>query len=108
MPVFLLLLLMAAQQAFAQSSSWRVTPLPPVQTDAERVAELSVRREAVMRKIGPKSMLILYAAENHVYAADVSQPYREENNFYYLTGIEQSGPQTQSDQRHSQRPPPCG
>ena len=44
-----------------------------------------------MRKIGPNSVLILYAAQGHVYAADVDQPYREENNFYYLTGIEQTG-----------------
>ena len=75
----------------AGADGWNVTaPLVP-QPEAERKAELAARREAVMRKIGPNSVLILYAAQGHVYAADVDQPYREENNFYYLTGIEQTG-----------------
>ena len=36
-------------------------------------------------------MALLYAAEPRNYAGDVDWPYRQENNFYYLTGIAQEG-----------------
>ncbi|MCU1257335.1 MAG: aminopeptidase Metallo peptidase, partial [Bryobacterales bacterium] len=65
-------------------------PLAP-QPENVRLAELALRRQRIMKKIGPNSVLILFAAEPHVYAADTDQPYREENNFYYLTGVQQTG-----------------
>ncbi len=55
------------------------------------VAELKVRRQAIMHKIGPTGMLLLFAAEGRVYAADVEYPYRQENNFLYLTGLQEEG-----------------
>ena len=42
-------------------------------------------------QLGPKGVLILYAAEPRNYAADVDWPYRQENDFFYLTGIPQEG-----------------
>lgn len=83
MHLFPLLLLLAAEFHTAP-------PLAP-QPDTARRAELALRRQRAMEKIGPNSVLILYAAEPHVYAADTDEPYREENNFYYLTGLRQTG-----------------
>ena len=73
---FLLAALLTAS-AYAQSSS--------------ALSELKARRLAVMNKIGPQGMLLLYAAEGRVYAADVDYPYRQENNFLYLTGLQEEG-----------------
>jgi Xaa-Pro aminopeptidase len=44
-----------------------------------------------MEQIGEKGILILHAAEPRNYAADVDWPYRQENDFFYLTGITQPG-----------------
>ena len=44
-----------------------------------------------MDKIGPSGMLLLYAAEGRVFAADVDYPYRQENNFLYLTALQEEG-----------------
>ena len=57
----------------------------------DRVADLAARRKAMMEQIGDKGILILYAAEPRNYAGDVDWPFRQENNFFYLTGIEQTG-----------------
>ncbi|HEX3877645.1 MAG TPA: Xaa-Pro aminopeptidase [Bryobacteraceae bacterium] len=88
-------LLLAAAGALslyaADSSIWKVTPPPPASRDAGRVADLSARRKAMAEHIGPKGILILYAAEPRNYAGDVDWPYRQENNFFYLTGINQTG-----------------
>ena len=42
-------------------------------------------------QIGEHAVLVLYAAEPRNYAADVDWPYRQENNFFYLTGLTQPG-----------------
>ncbi len=42
-------------------------------------------------QIGEKGILLLYAAEPRNYAGDVDWPFRQENNFFYLTGIAQTG-----------------
>jgi len=44
-----------------------------------------------MDELGSKAILILYAAEPRNYAGDVDWPYRQENDFFYLTGISQEG-----------------
>jgi Xaa-Pro aminopeptidase len=68
----------------------RVTPKPPVFTDAERQAELAKRRAAVAAKMTPGSMLIMWAAQPRNYAGDVDFYYRQENNYYYLTALKQT------------------
>ena len=67
----------------------RITPPPPVFNDQERVAELMARRERVAQSIGPQSMLVLFSGEPRVYANDVTYPFRQENNLYYLTNLKQ-------------------
>jgi Xaa-Pro aminopeptidase len=81
----------AAFSYAADSNLWKVAPPPPASRDAGRVADLAARRKALAERIGDKSILILYAAEPRNYAGDVDWPYRQENNFFYLTGIAQAG-----------------
>jgi Xaa-Pro aminopeptidase len=75
----------------ADSVAWKVAPPPPASWQRDRVADLTAHRKAVMEQIGDRGMLILYAAEERNYAGDVDWPYRQENDFYYLTGMNQPG-----------------
>ena len=80
-----------AAAAVAAQSVWNVAPAPPASWQRDRVADLAARRKAVMEQIGRKGILILYAAEPRNYAGDVDWPYRQENDFFYLTEISQPG-----------------
>jgi Xaa-Pro aminopeptidase len=51
--------------------------------------DLHGRRERLMQLLSPDSMLILWSAPERVYSGDVNYPYRQDSNFFYLTGIEQ-------------------
>jgi Xaa-Pro aminopeptidase len=75
----------------ADPNLWKAAPPPPASRDAGRVADLTARRKAIAEQIGDKGILILWAAEPRNYAGDVDWPYRQENNFFYLTGITQTG-----------------
>lgn len=67
----------------------RVTPPAPVFDNTRRLQELAARRKRVAEAIGPKSILVLFSAEPRVYANDVDYQYRQENNLYYLTNLNQ-------------------
>jgi Xaa-Pro aminopeptidase len=82
--------LLICAQLYA-ADTWKVAGPPPASWQRDRVSDLAARRKAVMEKVGDKGILILYAAEPRNYAGDVDWPYRQENNFYYLTGINQEG-----------------
>jgi len=75
----------------ADTSAIRITPPAPVFSDEERVAELRARRERVAEKIGTSSVLVMFSAELRVYANDVDFEFRQENNLYYLTHLNQQG-----------------
>ncbi len=75
----------------ADTGIWKVAPPPPVSWQRDRVADLSARRKALMEQIGDRAVLILYAAEARNYANDVDWPFRQENDFFYLTGLTQPG-----------------
>jgi Xaa-Pro aminopeptidase len=81
----------AGALAAADAAIWKVAPPPPASYERDRVADLTAHRKAMMEQIGDKGILILYAAEPRNYAGDVDWPFRQENNFYYLTGINQTG-----------------
>jgi Xaa-Pro aminopeptidase len=84
--------LVLATGAFAaESGIWKVAPPPPVSWQRDRVADLSARRKALMEQIGDRAVLILYAAQPRNYANDVDWPFRQENDFFYLTGLTQPG-----------------
>jgi len=68
-----------------------VSPPPPASWQRDRLSDLERRRTAAMEALGENGVLLLYAAEPRNYAGDVDWPYRQENNFYYLTGIAQAG-----------------
>jgi Xaa-Pro aminopeptidase len=73
------------------ADTWKIAPPPPASWQRDRLSDLAARRKAVAEQIGEKGILILYAAEPRNYAGDVDWPYRQENDFFYLTGISQEG-----------------
>jgi Xaa-Pro aminopeptidase len=86
-----LLLAIVTGASLHAADVWKVAPPAPASRDAGRVADLAARRKAMAEQIGDKGILILYAAEPRNYAGDVDWPFRQENNFFYLTGIDQTG-----------------
>lgn len=81
-----------ASTAFeADTGIWKIAPPPPASWQRDRAADLSARRKALMAQIGERAVLILYAAEARNYAGDVDWPFRQENDFFYLTGLTQPG-----------------
>ena len=67
----------------------RITPPAPVFDDDKRLEELAARRKRVAEAIGPKGLLIMFSAEPRVYTNDVDYQFRQENNLYYLTNLNQ-------------------
>lgn len=68
-----------------------VTPPAPVFDDAKRLDELAARRKQIAEAIGPKAMLVMFSADPRVYTNDVDFPFRQENNLFYLTNLNQKG-----------------
>lgn len=73
----------------SKSSVIRMAPPAPVFDEKTRLAELALRRARVAEMVGNKGILILFSTEPRVYANDVNYEYRQENNLYYLTNLEQ-------------------
>ncbi len=69
----------------------RITPPAPAFDDAKRLDELAARRKHVADAIGAKAMLVLFSTEPRVYTNDVDFPFRQENDLYYLTNLNQKG-----------------
>ena len=67
----------------------RITPPAPAFDDAKRLEELAARRRHVAGTIGSKAVLVLFSAEPRVYTNDVDYQFRQENNLYYLTNLNQ-------------------
>jgi len=87
--LFVLILTISAYAADA--GVWKVAGPPPASWERDRVGDLAARRNSLMQQMGDNSVLILYAAQPRNYAGDVDWPYRQENDFYYLTGMPQAG-----------------
>ncbi|MEJ2346827.1 MAG: Xaa-Pro aminopeptidase [Gammaproteobacteria bacterium] len=51
------------------------------------VKEFAKRRRQLMRMMGPDAVAIIPAAPVHVRNRDVEYPYRQDSDFYYLTGF---------------------
>ena len=73
----------------AQSPAIRVAPAAPVFADAERQAELRARRARVAQEVGPKGLAVFFSAEPRLYTNDVNHEFRQENNLFYLTHLNQ-------------------
>jgi Xaa-Pro aminopeptidase len=81
----------AADSQDKPARSLHVAPAEPAWDDAARLAELAARREKVADYIGEKSVLVLFSGEPRVYAGDVDYEFRQENNLFYLTHLNQQG-----------------
>src|ERR1041385_8455326 len=68
-----------------------LTPPAPVFDDAKRLDELAARRRQIAEAIGPKAVLVMFSTEPRVYTNDVDFPFRQENNLFYLTNLNQKG-----------------
>ena len=68
-----------------------VAPTEPAWDDAARLAELARRRAQVAEFAGAKAVVVLFGGEPRVYAGDVDYEFRQENNFFYLTHLNQEG-----------------
>jgi Xaa-Pro aminopeptidase len=67
----------------------RVAPPAPVFNDEERRAELAARRAKVAAEVGPNGVAVLFSAEPRLYTNDVDYEFRQENNLFYLTHLNQ-------------------
>lgn len=74
-----------------KSSVIHLAPPAPVFDQTARQRELAGRRAKVAQGIGPNAIMFLFSGETREYAGDVTYPYRQENNLYYLTNMKQSG-----------------
>ncbi|HEY6400142.1 MAG TPA: aminopeptidase P family protein, partial [Blastocatellia bacterium] len=74
---------------FTAPKIWRIAPPAPKISESDRLAELRARREEVMKRMGDQAIMVLFGAEPRVYTNDVDYHYRQENNLYYLTGVNQ-------------------
>jgi Xaa-Pro aminopeptidase len=88
---FVCVVILAAAASAADTGIWKTAPPPPASWQRDRVADLAARRKAVLDQIGDHAFLLLYAAEPRNYANDVDWPFRQENDFFYLTGLTQPG-----------------
>jgi Xaa-Pro aminopeptidase len=73
------------------SSVIKMAPPAPNFDDNTRLNELAARRARVGKAIGSNGVLILFSTLPRVYTNDVDYEYRQENNLYYLTGLNQQG-----------------
>lgn len=94
LPAFALICLLSAVSfakliEFTAPSVIPETPPAPVISDAERQTELAARREKVFAAMKDNSILIMFSTEPRVYTNDVDYVYRQENNLYYLTALNQ-------------------
>src|SRR6185436_16204965 len=67
----------------------RITPPAPAFDEKAWHAELGARRARVAQALGSKALLVLFSTEPRVYAHDVNYEYRQENNLFYLTNLNQ-------------------
>src|SRR5579862_53845 len=54
-----------------------------------KMAEYSKRRKALMQQIGSTGIVILPAANEILRNGDAVYPYRQNSDFYYLTGFDE-------------------
>lgn len=78
-----------AKTETAPAPAIRITPPAPAFDEAKRIDELAARRKHVADAIGAKAMLVLFSTEPRVYTNDVDYAFRQENNLYYLSNLNQ-------------------
>ncbi len=56
---------------------------------ASHSAELAQRRAQFLERIGPGAVAVLTSAPVHIRNNDVEHPYRQDSDFFYLTGLDE-------------------
>lgn len=51
--------------------------------------ELEARRQSLRARLGDDEVLVLFSAPEHLRNGDVSHPYRQDSDFFYVTGFEE-------------------
>jgi Xaa-Pro aminopeptidase len=64
--------------------------LAPLVSASEFADDLKARRARVMERLGPDAILLLWSAPPRRYSHDIDYEYRQDSDFYYLTGLTQS------------------
>jgi len=54
-----------------------------------KITEFAKRRKQLMQKVGPSGIVVLMAAPIANRSNDTDYPYRQQSDFYYLTGFEE-------------------
>lgn len=54
-----------------------------------KMSEYAKRRKALMQRVGSKGIVVLHAAQEILRNADTLFPYRQNSDFYYLTGFDE-------------------
>lgn len=52
--------------------------------------DLAARRTRLMERLGPETLFVIRSAPTRLYSLDVDYEYRQDSNFYYLTGVTQT------------------
>src|SRR5262245_33122730 len=63
--------------------------IPAFGGEQEYLRDLAARRERVLSRMDPNTVLVLRSAPTRVYSTDTDYEYRQESNLLYLTGIDQ-------------------
>ncbi len=79
-------LFLAALPLIAADSLW-IPPYEYPYADVLSPAVYHQRRQQLLRSLGPRSLLLVVAAERHLRNGDVYYPYRQNSWLWYLTGI---------------------
>jgi Xaa-Pro aminopeptidase len=61
-----------------------------VASGSELSDDLTARRARMMERLGADAITVLFSAPVRNYSLDVSYEYRQDSNFYYLTGLTQA------------------
>ncbi len=75
--------------AWSVAATLMAASVASVAVASEFSDDLSTRRARMMERLGPDAMLILFSAPAKNYSLDVNYEYRQDSNFYYLTGLVQ-------------------
>jgi Xaa-Pro aminopeptidase len=56
---------------------------------SDLATELAARRKAFLDRMGPGAVAVIASAPVHVRNNDVEHPYRQDSDFFYLTGLDE-------------------
>lgn len=82
--------LLSASSGLAQIESREAFSAPEI-SDESYAREVTQRRARMAETIGPSGVLVLLAGEPRRFSGSVNYEFRQENYFFYLTRLQQTG-----------------